>query len=100
MRPVRRGDRPRRTRRGTVRAGNEAGGDAAALECRDLREWTSGGRRARGPGIRHSQPATGPWRTPGEKEFLGTSLFSVPAFSRKPLAPARYSRAAAVASLL
>ena len=36
MRPVRRGARPKRTRRGTVRAGNEAGGGAAALECRDL----------------------------------------------------------------
>jgi hypothetical protein len=29
---------------GTVREGNEAGGDAAALECRDLREWCYGGR--------------------------------------------------------
>src|SRR3990172_1742321 len=47
MRPVRRGARPRRTRRGTVRAGNDAGGDAAALECRDLKEWIPGGRRAR-----------------------------------------------------
>ena len=46
MRPVRRGARPRRTRRGTVRAGNEAGADAAALECRDLREWTPGDRSA------------------------------------------------------
>src|SRR3972149_261550 len=50
MRPVRRDARPRRTRRGTERAGNEAGGDAAALECRDLKEWISGCRRARGPG--------------------------------------------------
>src|SRR4030065_1873609 len=47
MRRFRRGARPRRTRRGTVRAGNEAGADAAALECRDLREWISGGRQAR-----------------------------------------------------
>src|SRR3990170_4463487 len=47
--PARRGDRPRRPRRGTVRAGNEAGGDAAALECLDLKEWISGGRRARVP---------------------------------------------------
>ncbi len=29
---------------GTVREGNEAGGDAAALDCRDLREWCYGGR--------------------------------------------------------
>src|SRR3972149_4971207 len=48
--PARRGPRPRRTRRGTVRTGNEAGADAAALECRDLREWISGGRRGRVPG--------------------------------------------------
>src|SRR4030065_491461 len=56
MRPVRRGARPRRTRRGTVRAGNEAGGEAAALGSRDLREWISGGRRAQGAGGReHAQ---------------------------------------------
>jgi hypothetical protein len=45
MRPVRQGARPRRTHGGTVRTGNAAGGDAAALECRDLKEWTSGDRR-------------------------------------------------------
>jgi len=79
MRRVRRGARPRRTRRGTVRTGNEAGADAAALECRDLREWISGGRRARVPGILHSQPSTRPRRTPGgEEELFGTSLFLGP----------------------
>ena len=41
---------PRRTLGGTMREGNEAGGDAAALECRHLREWWSGGRRAPVPG--------------------------------------------------
>ena len=42
MRPDRQGARPRRTRRGTVREGNDAGADAADLECRDLREWPPG----------------------------------------------------------
>src|SRR3990170_445112 len=46
MRRVRRGARPRRTRCGTAREGDEAGVDAAALECRDLREWPPGGRSA------------------------------------------------------
>ena len=36
MRPDRRGAQPRRTLGGTVREGNEVGGDAAVLECRDL----------------------------------------------------------------
>ena len=31
---------------GTVREGNDAGADAAGLECRDLREWSPGGRCA------------------------------------------------------
>ena len=31
---------------GTVRKGNDAGADAAGLECRDLREWSPGGRCA------------------------------------------------------
>jgi hypothetical protein len=44
MRPVRRGARPRRTLGGTVREGNEDGGDAAVLGCRDLTEWSPGGR--------------------------------------------------------
>jgi hypothetical protein len=44
MRRFRQGARPKRTRCGTVREGNEVGADAAALECRDLREWTPGGR--------------------------------------------------------
>src|SRR4030067_626906 len=44
MRRFRRGARPRRTPCGTLREGNEAGADAAGLECRDLREWTPGGR--------------------------------------------------------
>jgi len=36
MRRIRQGTRPRRTRSGTAREGNDAGVDAAALECRDL----------------------------------------------------------------
>jgi len=31
---------------GTVREGNDAGADAAGLECRDLREWSPGSRCA------------------------------------------------------
>jgi hypothetical protein len=31
---------------GTTREGNDAGADAAGLECRDLREWSPGGRCA------------------------------------------------------
>src|SRR3990172_9065155 len=81
MRRARRGARPRRTHRGTVRAGNEAGADAAALECRDLREWISGGRRARVPGGEADKDAIATGRKTsapfaGEGEFLeGTSLF-------------------------
>jgi len=37
MHRFRRGALPRRTRCGTMREGNEAVADAAALECRDLR---------------------------------------------------------------
>ncbi|HJX72572.1 MAG TPA: hypothetical protein VJ307_00340, partial [Candidatus Deferrimicrobiaceae bacterium] len=55
MRPDRRGARPMRTHSGTVRACNEAGGDAAVLECRDL------------PGMEPGRPAPlprllRPWR--------------------------------------
>src|SRR5512132_2474454 len=46
MRRLRRGARPRRTHGGTARKGNDAGADAAGLECRDLREWSPGGRCA------------------------------------------------------
>src|SRR3972149_3130316 len=46
MRRFGRGARQRRTRCGTAREGDEAGVDAAALECRDLREWPPGGRSA------------------------------------------------------
>ncbi|MGA8754628.1 hypothetical protein, partial [Candidatus Deferrimicrobium sp.] len=35
-----------RTHCGTTREGNDAGADAAGLECRDLREWSPGGRCA------------------------------------------------------
>src|SRR4030065_2770227 len=55
------GPKERGARCGTVRAGNEAGGDAAALECRDLKEWISGGRRARAPGGKSPQ-GIGPMR--------------------------------------
>src|SRR5665647_3050213 len=46
MRRFRRGARPRRTHCGTMREGNDAGADAAGLECRDLREWSPGSRCA------------------------------------------------------
>ena len=53
---------------GTMREGNDAGADAAGLECRDLREWSPGGRCAavqvhctasheRSPALRGDAPA-------------------------------------------
>jgi len=82
MRPVRRGARPRRTRRGTVRAGNEAGGDAAALECRDLREWISGGRRARVSGCRRLPKGA---RKPISPQYKGRADTSTITASRIPI---------------
>ena len=68
MRRFRRGARPRRTRCGTVREGNEAGADAAALECRDLREWPPGDRSADSRIHRESSDEA---RTPSEDAEAG-----------------------------
>ena len=53
--------------RGTVREGNEAGVDAAALECRDLREWVPGGRCAAVQGYRTAshERSPPPTKSPG-----------------------------------
>jgi hypothetical protein len=94
MRRFRQGARPRRTRCGTVREGNEAGADAVALECRDLRKWPPGDRSAdlrvhrkssdfaKEPPPKMRKPAKMPRNrgayvalAAGGEEFLGTSLF-------------------------